>query len=814
MKSTKKLLLLLCYAVFSAGVFAETVTVSGKLMSAVDNEGLPFATVAIAREENPQYVIRRFATNIDGAFQTELAPGTYIFVFQSAGMNNLQKTIEVAETPNPLDLGEIFMAYDAELLGEVSITALRPLVRVELDRLVYSVQDDPEAATSNVLDILRNVPLVTVDGEDRIQLRGSTNFIVYLNGRRSNMITNNPSQVLRSMPANTIRNIEVITEPGARYAAEGIGGIINIVTDQRVDDGYVGSVGAWVNTYGGFGTHAFLTAKRGKFGFTGNIHQGINPHPETIFLGERLDFSPLAENTFTQHGTERQRSNFLGGSAMLSFEPDTLNLFTISINGNTGRWDSDSEVEFESRGAREFNYTQVSSNGGLWGGMSLSADYQRNFRRKGEKLTISYQWQHSPGDRFTNFHIPFADGNAPFAQNWHQRSHNNSSGNEHTGQIDYVNPLTERHVIEAGLKHIFRHNVSEGIVEFLDENTEIWETLPQRSADLNHRQQISAAYASYSLRLSKFSFRAGVRAEYTNQIIQFANDDPVPNSFFDPVPNVTLSYRIRPTTTLRGGYNMRIQRPGIWLLNPFVHDNDPTNIRYGNPDLESENIHNFNLGFGHFQRQFNINATLSYNFSNNAILWYSFAEGDVIHNTVGNIGTRRNADLSVFGSWTPIPALRINLNGGVSYVEIQSENDIGTASGVRARVSTNMTYTIQRVWRLGFNGGFFPSPVQLQTTQSGHHFYVFSLTRSFLDRKLDVSFRAISPFERTRSWERETTGTGFVQSSSAQFPMRQFNIGVNWRFGELQSQVRRVERTITNEDVIGGQQQQGGGGQN
>lgn len=172
-----------------------------------------------------------------------LPPGKYVFTFQFVGMNPLKRKVEVF-TRAQTDLGKIVLSESSTQLDEVSIVAQRPLVKVEIDKLTYNAKDDPEASTSNVLDLLRKVPMVTVDAEDNIQLKGSSNFKIYLNGKPSNMITNNPSQVLKSMPANSIKDIEVITDPGAKYDAEGVGGIINIITDKRVDDGYSGSVGS------------------------------------------------------------------------------------------------------------------------------------------------------------------------------------------------------------------------------------------------------------------------------------------------------------------------------------------------------------------------------------------------------------------------------------------------------------------------------------------------------------------------------------------------------------------------------------------
>ncbi len=240
----KLTLLSLIFFLISVVIYAEDTTVKGQLTSASDQQPLPYATISVANTTVPQKTIKKFATDDSGNFTTTLQAGNYIFTFQFVGMNSLNRNVEVKNGESQVSLGQIEMTESSTELQEVSVTAQRPLVKVEIDKLTYSAKDDPEASTSNVLELLRKVPLVTVDGEDNIQLKGSSSFKIYMNGKPSNMISNNPSQVLKSMPANSVKDIEVITDPGARYDAEGVGGIINIITDKRADEGYSGSVGA------------------------------------------------------------------------------------------------------------------------------------------------------------------------------------------------------------------------------------------------------------------------------------------------------------------------------------------------------------------------------------------------------------------------------------------------------------------------------------------------------------------------------------------------------------------------------------------
>ena len=611
--------ILVLFCVISMSMTAQNVTVKGKLVSADDKAGLPYVTISVARESNPANTVKRLATQENGTFSTALTPGKYIFIFHFVGMNGLKKLVEVSTSQNPLDLGEIAMDESSIELEEVSVTAQKPLVKVEIDKLTYSAKDDPESSTSNVLDLLRKVPLVTVDGEDEIQLKGSSNFKIYLNGKPSNMISGNPSQVLKSMPANSVKDIEVITDPGVKYDAEGVGGIINIVTDKRVDDGYSGSVGANGDTFGGYGGNAYLATRYGKFGFTGNSGYYYHKRPESESGFTREEFSP--QNLLTLNGKNKSDGGGLFLSGALSFEPDTLNLFNLSGSRYGGKFKSHSMQEALSSGARPYSYNTRSNSTVEYGGMSLSADYQRSFKRKGEMLTISYRFEDNPNDSEYDSEYENVTGVFYYTDGYKLRSVNNAGGKEHTGQLDYVNPLNGKHSIETGLKYIFRDNTSRADHTFFDTEEGVWKPDVSRKNDLDHTQNITSGYAGYGFKSGKTGVKLGFRGEYTQQEIHFMGsqlDTIVQTNFFDLVPSVTLSYQLGMTRTLRGGYNMRISRPGIWYLNPYVNDVDPNNISYGNPNLDAEKQHNFNINYGAFSQKLNFNVTLSYAFARNA----------------------------------------------------------------------------------------------------------------------------------------------------------------------------------------------------
>ncbi len=789
---------------------AQSVTVKGKLVSASDQEPLPYATISVAKQTDPGSSIKKLATAENGTFSTEIDPGDYILTFDFVGMSSVKTVITLTGSESFHDMGEIEMEEGSTQLDELSVTAQAPLVKVEIDKITYSAKDDPESATSNVLDLLRKVPLVTVDGEEEIQLKGSGNFKIYLNGKPSNMISGNPSQVLKSMPANSVKEIEVITDPGAKYDAEGVGGIINIVTDKRADDGYTGSVGANGNTFGGYGANAYLATKYGKFGFAGTAgyYRYLRPASESVFTRE--EFDPM--NRLSLEGTSENDGNglFLNGS--MSFEPDTMNLFNLSASRFGGGYNSLSRQKALSEGIRPYSYHSLSNSKGEYGGINLSADYQRNFKRKGEMLTLSYRYENNPNDSEYDSRYDDVEGGFYYPDGYWLRSANDAGGNEHTGQVDYVNPLNGKHSIEAGLKYIFRDNSSRTDNTYYDAVGGQWLLDEDKKNDLDHSQNIFSGYGGYAYKSGKLGFKAGLRMENTQQDIHFMsfdNDTVVNTSFFDLVPSLTLSYQLGMTRTLRGGYNMRISRPGIWHLNPYVNDVDPNNISYGNPHLDAEQQHNFNINYGSFSQKLNFNATLSYSFAKNAVTRYSFIEAGVTHNTYGNIGRNHTVGTNVYLSWAPTQMLRTYLNGGVNYIDIQSEgnqylDEELRNNGFTGRAFGGLTFTFPRDFRMSANGGLFMNQVQLQTEQSPFYFYSFSLLKSFLNKKLDLSLNAQNIFSKYINMTTTTEGKGFTQESLFLNPVRELSLSVTYRFGELKTSMKRVQRGISNEDVLEG----------
>lgn len=756
---------------------------------------------------------------------------------QSLGKVPAVKHFTLSENKKSLDLGKLYMNDDSQQLNEVTVVAQKPLVTVEVDKITYSLDDDPEAKTNNALEMFRKVPMITVDGEDKIQLKGSSNYKIYMNGKPSNLLSGeNASDVLKSMPASSIKNIEVITDPGSKYDAEGVGGIINIITAKNAMQGYTGTVRANASSLGSFGGGGYVSLKVGNLGLTANYGYNNRNSPWNDSHSERTtEKDLLADGQPTQlieNGRSKYKGPFQYGYLEASYEIDTLNLISVGANLFRGKSKNLSELdavlnplgnEFNSSPVYKFHRNSVSE--GTFGSTDLNVDYQHSTSKKDELLTVSYRFSQSPNDNESNTELSDVV-NYYLSNEYPKWNINDASTMEHTGQVDYTTPIFNKQTLEAGVKYINRQNKSNTLEQIYNDSTKIWEDHSRDNSQFRHTQHIYSAYIGYLIRLNKFGIKAGVRAEGTSLKAEFARkpDMDFSTDYFDVVPNATLTYQIDMSTQIRLGYNMRIQRPGIWYLNPYINDVNPQNISQGNPNLDSEKSNNVNLNFSKFTQKFSINASLSYTFVNNPIERYSFTAdfptddprsqyNGAMWNTYDNIGKKQQVGMFLYGNWSPTTWFRIYMNGGLDYTDLKAPTLDLKKDGVSGRVFAGTQFTLPKDFRINLNGGYFSPWIMLQGEQSPFYFAGLNVSKDFLKKKLSVSVGANNPFWKTMKMEMTTTGNGFHDVSTNWRSAREFRFSISYRFGTMKGQIKKVRRGISNDDSKGGGENNQGGGE-
>jgi len=811
---TLVLTLLFVFPAFSTALPETAFKVKGTLVDSISGETIPYVTISVSSTEKPDVYLKRLAAGVNGDFEFVLnKTDNYVLSFESIGMQKQLLNVSIIADKKLLNLGKINMSASDAKLSEVTVLANKPLVKVDLDKITYDTKSDPESQSSTVLEMLKKVPMVTVDGEDKIQVKGSSNFKVYMNGKPSNMMSNNPSQVLKSIPASSIKNIEIITEPGAKYDAEGLGGIINIVTDRSLN-GFMGTIRAGADTNGGYNTGLFLSTKIGKFGLTTNLNYNKQKNPGSLSVNERENYDALATKYVLQNSNNDTKYHFNHGNVEASYEFDSLNLVSFTVggygaenttitNGNSSFFNADRDVLS--------SYSQSMESKGGWGGIDMSLDYQRTFKKPDQLFTLSYKLSSSP---VNSDYLSDIKGIVNYKGSV-QRIKSVAQGDEHTFQLDYTEPFNKKHVMELGAKYILRLNNSDNTYLQQNETSLDWEPDVNRvENDLNHKQHILGAYGSYTLKLKKFSVRTGVRLEKTWSYVELP-DTNFNVSLTNLVPSISMTYRFSDASNLRLSYNQRISRPGIWYLNPFWDDSNPQSISQGNPDLKSEIDNSFALNYSYITQKFNLNSSVYTSFTNNSIEQVNKSLNDgVIYSTYKNIGLSQNVGMSLYANWQPNKTIRINGNSSVDYSHMSTNDGSGLQSdGYNYSLSGGGQLTLPGEIKLSLNGGFYSPRIMLQGRYSGFYYYSSSLSRDFINKKLNISLSAQNPFEKTRSFngynKTETYRSDFTSTMLA----RSFRISVSYRFGEMKEQIKKAQRSINNDDVKGGGGQSGSGGQ-
>lgn len=854
MKHRLLLLLLFMFATFAAGWAQKNVapsfTIKGVLLDSLTQEGEPYATIRITKKGVPDKAVKMAVTGANGKFQEKLnvPAGDYAISISSIGKAPVVKDFTLKPSTKIIDLGTLYSSEANNELKGVEVVAQKPLVKVDVDKIEYNIEDDPDSKSNSILEMLRKVPLVTVDGEDNVQVNGSSSFKIHVNGKPNNMMSNNPKEVLKSMPANTIKYIEVITSPGAKYDAEGVGGILNIVTVGGGFEGYTATFRGNVSNNGaGAGTYAMV--KQGKMTISVNYNYDYNNSPRSYSDNYRENYEPGArdEKFLESQSSSKSKGNFQHGNLEASYEIDTLRLLTAAFgmyggsnesdnNGNTVMYRTNHEDV-------AYRYRTDSRNKNSWYSINGNIDYQRTSRKNKQRmLTLSYKINTQPQtDNSRNVYLDiFPDEQKEELaerlrlENYHSDGKTNTM--EQTFQVDYTTPIGKLHTIETGAKYIFRRNSSDNALYEAAGGSDNYAYNEDRSSEYRHLNHILSAYAGYTLKYKDFSFKPGVRYEQTIQRVKYivGPGEDFHTNYSDWVPSVSLGMKIGKTQNLRVGYNMRIWRPGIWNLNPYFNNQDPMSISQGNPDLKSEKSHAFDIAYSNFSAKFNINVSLRHSFGNNGIERVSrlitnengeifddnpehMAPNGAMYSTYDNIGKNRDTGLSLYLNWNASPKTRIYVNGRGSYRDLKSEAQGLHNYGWNVSCHGGIQHTLPLKIRLSLNGGGSTPYISLQGKGSGYQYYSIGLNRSFLkDDRLTLNLYCNNIFEKYRTYNSHTKGDNFISKSSGKYPNRYVGFSIGYRIGELKASVKKAARSINNDDVKGGEgggNAGGGGGQ-
>lgn len=801
----KKILpFLIAFFIVAPSVLAQqnNTTIEGTVLDSLTRKPESYATVRLMGQNATQPVAVGLTDSL-GVFHIPVkTTGRFNLIVASLGRKPYSRNVTVNAGSNKL--GELLLS-DANVLATATVKAQRPLVKAEVDKLSYSMAEDPDAKTNTLLEMLRKVPMVTVDGEDNIKVNGNSSFKVYVNGKPNEMMSSNPSLIFKSYPANAVKKIEVITNPGAKYDAEGVAGVLNIVTDNHTSmNGYTVTPSLRVDNRGVMGSF-FGMAQWGKLTLSANYGIGYNKSPASKYSAEREVYDDAVNHLLESQGANKNKGTFQFGSLDGSYEFSSHDLlsFSAGIHSWNGFNTSDRQTTmFNNAGTQTYAYNLHSHQHSRYPGINASADYQHTFKEN-QTLTLSYRLNTSPTrDHTINNYSDLQSVTSGLTDlEYNTRNY----ADEHTGQLDFTTPLWPDHTLSAGLKYIYRNNRSNNDELHRAAGTgESFTSDPAAGLRYRQRGDIAAAYTEYAYKHKAVSTTAGLRYEYYHIHVTYPDGsrDDFKANLGNLVPSVSLGYNLTPTQMLRLGYNLRISRPDIEALSPYVTRATAENASYGNPNLKSSTSNNIELGYSTFSARFSLNTTLAYRFSNDGITSYSFIEDGVQNTTYNNFLHQKSLNLGMYMNWTIVDGTTLNLNGGADYQDLKVDRTGDHNHGFHAYCWGGLTQKLPA--RMKIELGLFGNTrdIQLQGRGSSFFMYNLNLSRNFLkEDRLQISLRAGNFFGRHRHFRNHIETAQYRNESDMRVDVMRLGLGVTYRLGSLKAQVKKAARTIENSDV-------------
>ena len=697
-------------------------------------------------------------------------------------------------------------------LDELVIVAKKEIIKSDGNTLTYNLSDDDSSKSSTLIDALKKVPMISIDGEDKIRINGDSNFKIYVNGKEDPMLEANYDKMFRSMPASSVQKIEVITEPGAKYDAEGSGGILNLITEtKQKKDGYSGTISAslsnrdyFLSALGRMKYKNFLTDANISYGGDCFMKQGNTQKFTTI------NDASLSNHHQIENMTQSFGFSFLDASINAAWEPDDKNLFTFGgsvmkldgkvkdIHTETSMYNNQNQLQWEYSQDLDGYLKNFSA--------SANASYQHLFDTSGHQLTASYLFSFGRNPLFlssrksTNDDFP---DESPYTTNY-----NINYNREHTFQLDYLNPFkSEKHKLETGTKIILRNNGAIGSSS-LGQSLETLQPIESSLVNMKQFQEVYALYASYTGVFGNITTNAGVRYEHTEMGIKNLNEirETIKRNLDDVVPNASVTYLFSPASNIRLAYQMKISRPSIKQMDPYQMSILGSMVQEGNPDLESEKTNKISLTYTNYARIMGGNIYLDYRFTNNAISDYVYFTGGedestIAHYTSANIGHNREIGLGGFYNLNVSAKMSISCSGRIAFMQLKSHSPNLKNKGWTGNYGINWNYTMPWELKLSAYGGESFGNISLQGHYSGWHYYGLSLSRNFINDALSISVSASNFLTKEMTFKSENHSGS--QHNYTENKNKNWRIGINisWNFGNLKSTTKKTDITIENDDV-------------
>lgn len=741
------------------GIKFKKIKIEGVVIDKETQDPLEYTTISLLNDSSPD-LIQGGITDKNGKFIIEVFPGKYNITLEYIGFDKIilkDKVISINE-----DFGIFELEIVAESLNEIELVGERTEVEIRLDKRIYNVGKDITVRGGSVADVLDNVPSVSVDVEGNVALRGNQNVRILINGKPSGLVGLSGPQGLRSLPAESIEKVEVVTSPSARYEASGTAGILNVILKKEELEGFNGSFilnGGAPTTYGGNATLNWRTKKLNIFSTTslrdsesrgGGDFESENFNP-VRFVNEDRDYQRNRKSIFFNLGAEYyfndDTSLTISGFVRTSDNQSNNNTKIDNLNAAGVVVDQFGRYQFE----EEIDNSQ-----------QFTTNFTKKFDDKGHELVIEFQTESSEEDE-----RDLAENTSTF----NQESDTFEDQSRTLLQMDYVWPVDENTQFEIGYRGDFSLQETDyNVFDLLDNgktpNTEL-------TNFLGFNQKINAAYAQFGKKINKFSYLIGLRMEKTHiEIDQKTAKIFKEKDYTDWFPTLNFSFKFTEKENITLGYSRRIRRPRSWSLNPFRSLTSLTFFRQGNPDLDPSYSNLFDLGYLKRWNNFTFNSSVYYQKATQVIERITETTGELVVVSVNplvelpefrstSVNLSENIRTGTEFTFTYSPKRQVRLSGNFN---IFNSETIGFYKGVpldRKIVSWFMRFNSSFPLAFGINtqlNGFYFGPrANAQTESKGVVSFSGALNKPMFNDKATLSFRVSDIFNSSR--RKSTTET-------------------------------------------------------
>ena len=813
----KPLLTFLLLLTASASVFAQgNAKISGTVIDSLTGKPVEFANVALALPGS--------ATPIDGTVCDEkgeftlakVGTGNYVVMITFIGFETRVIAVSIDDKDRHADLGRIIISPTSRVLEAVTVEGEKSLIEERVDRMVYNAENDLTTRGGDATDVLKRVPMLSVDLDGNVSLRGNQNILVLINNKPSSIVASSVADALKQIPADEIKSVEVITSPSAKYDAEGSAGIINIITKKNTLRGATLNINSGIGLRGSnLGLNGNL--RTNKMGFSlggwGRSFYNTSGSYENEQLTRSFNEDGSMDETLNIQ-TAETRSNGLFGNYNLGWDYDIDKKNTLAASVRFGVRNNRT-FQDDLTTARYVNDNLVAStlagneNKGAFNNVDASFNYTHYYDKPQRELSFQSMFSRNTGTSlFENLVLDPADRTVLNRF----RNDNDSYNQEITFQADYQTPVGTTQMLEFGGKTIMR-SVFSDFTSFQATGEGPYQ--PSAAAgfnnNLNYDQNIAAAYLAYTLTMKNgYSLKAGTRFEHTDVSAYTLTEDNIEIPSYDIlVPSVNLSKRLKNNNTLKASYNRRIQRPSIRYLNPNIQRDNNLDVTVGNPGLAPEYTNNYEIGYSTLLKGFVLNISAFARLTNDGIQSVRVPDVidgvNVLKTTYQNIGKDNAYGTSIFAN---VNAGKLSLNGGgdVYYTMVDNNNPVDSLrasnEGLVAGGRIFGSYNFSKGWAAQFFSFYRGRQVQLQGTQGGFYMYSVGFRKEFDEKRGSIGLAAENFLQPSIAIRTKIESPLLMQSRVNTRNNLSFRITFSYRIGKMSVDDRpRRRRSINNDDL-------------